>query len=222
MFINLKGLDFYYEIIGEGVPLIFLHGNGEDHSIFYRAAYAMKDQYRVYLLDSRSHGQSSYVEHLHYDDMADDVMAFIDALKIEDPVICGFSDGGILALLLASKYPSVPSAIITCGANSNPDGIKKRFLLDMQRDYEETGNDLALLMISEPHIDRNTLRKIICPALILTGENDIIKLKDSSYIASNIRHSELRVLPGEDHGSYIYDSDRIVEILKEEENFLYN
>lgn len=222
MFLNANGIDIYYEIIGEGTPIIFLHGNGEDHSIFYRAAYAMKDRYRVYLLDSRSHGQSSYVERLHYEDMAEDVAAFIQVLDIESPVICGFSDGGIVALLLAARYPDMVDAIITCGANSNPHGIKKRFFLEMQRDYEETGNDLARLMISEPNIDRMTLRSITCPALILTGENDIIKLKDSSFIASNIKNSELRVLPGEDHGSYIYDSDKIVGILEEEEDFLYN
>lgn len=222
MFLNANGIDLYYEIIGEGTPIIFLHGNGEDHSIFYRAAYAMKDQYRVYLLDSRGHGQSSHVDTLHYSDMAEDVAAFIQTLDIENPLICGFSDGGIVALLVAAQYPELVDAIITCGANSNPQGIKKRFLMEMQKDYQETGNELARLMVSEPNIDNLTLRKIVCPALILTGENDIIKLKDSSFIASNIKNSELRVLSGEDHGSYIYDSDRIVTILEEEKAFLYN
>lgn len=222
MFINLNGLDFYYETYGEGTPLLLLHGNGEDHSIFYRSADILQAKYTVYLLDSRNHGQSSQVETLHYEDMAEDVVSFIKALQLGRPIICGFSDGGIIALLIASKHPDLVRAIITCGANTKPRGIKKRAFLEMKREYEETGSELSRLMIQEPDIKREDLRRISCPTLILIGEKDIIKLKDSSFIASNIKENELRILPGEDHGSYVYESEKLAIIIEEEEGFLLN
>ncbi|MCR5731570.1 MAG: alpha/beta hydrolase [Sphaerochaetaceae bacterium] len=222
MFININNIDIYYENYGKGQPLIFIHGNGEDHTIFYKSADILQSKYNVYLLDSRNHGLSGHVESLHYDDMAEDIVSFIKALNINRPIICGFSDGGILALLVASRYPSLVKAIITCGANTNPHGIKKRPFLEMKREYEETGNELSRLMVQEPHITREDLRRIKCHALILTGEHDIIRLKDTSFIAANIRNNELRILPDEDHGSYVYESDKIAQIIEEEEGFLIN
>jgi len=75
MFLNVNGISMYYEQTGAGRPLIMVHGNGEDHTIFNEAAAVLKDHFTVYAVDSRDHGLSSKVNGLHYLDMAEDLLA---------------------------------------------------------------------------------------------------------------------------------------------------
>ena len=58
MFITVNGYRLYYEKHGEGRPLILLHGNGQDHTIFDRALPLLEKSFCCYLVDSRGHGQS--------------------------------------------------------------------------------------------------------------------------------------------------------------------
>ena len=95
MNVQVNGVILYYEKQGSGPPLVLLHGNGEDGRIFDRTAEVLAPHYTVYTIDSRCHGKSSRNVPLSYDLMAADVLAFSKALKLEKPVICGFSDGGI-------------------------------------------------------------------------------------------------------------------------------
>ena len=90
-------INLYYEKTGTGVPLIMLHGNGEDHTIFNKATAVLKKHFTVYAIDTRGHGKSSPVDELHYEDMANDVYEFICKLNLEKPIVYGFSDGGILS-----------------------------------------------------------------------------------------------------------------------------
>ena len=103
MLAEVNGIQLYYEMIGQGPALIMVHGNGEDHTIFTEAAEKLKGYFTVYLIDSRDHGQSTKVRELHYDDMADDVIEFLELLDLRDVVYYGFSDGGIIGLLAAMK-----------------------------------------------------------------------------------------------------------------------
>ena len=52
MFVTHNGIQLYYDVKGNGRPLILLHGNGEDHTIFEEAAEVLSQQYRCYLVDS--------------------------------------------------------------------------------------------------------------------------------------------------------------------------
>ena len=100
MKISVNGVELNYEVIGSGDPLIMVHGNSEDHTIFTEAAEVLKDYYTCYLVDTRSHGKSSKVKRLHYRDMAQDYIEFIKALNLQNVTYFGFSDGGILGLLI--------------------------------------------------------------------------------------------------------------------------
>ena len=116
MNVQVNGVILYYEKQGSGPPLVLLHGNGEDGRIFDRTAEVLAPHYTVYTIDSRCHGKSSRNVPLSYDLMAADVLAFSKALKLEKPVICGFSDGGIGASL-----PGVPGTADQNDALSAPD-----------------------------------------------------------------------------------------------------
>ena len=83
MYITVNNVRLYYEVTGSGAPLVMVHGNGETHEIFDRAVPLLAEHFTCYLLDSRGHGLSQKVEEYHYEDMAEDVFQFIQALGLE-------------------------------------------------------------------------------------------------------------------------------------------
>jgi len=124
MRVEVNGIGIYYEIAGEGPPVILLHGNGEDCRIFDRLVEELKRTNTVFSIDTRGHGKSDPVDSFHYSDMVEDIVSFIDSLKIERPILYGFSDGGIVGLMLASKYPDLLSGLIASGPNLTPKDMK--------------------------------------------------------------------------------------------------
>ncbi|MBE5995504.1 MAG: alpha/beta hydrolase, partial [Paenibacillaceae bacterium] len=125
MFITVNGIRLHYEVSGKGPAVILVHGNGEDHRIFKETADLLVKDYTVYALDSRGHGKSSGKENISYDKMAKDVAEFIRLLELDRPIYCGFSDGGIIGLVAAVKYPRLFSRMVICGANAYPEGMKR-------------------------------------------------------------------------------------------------
>lgn len=215
MFIQLNGQILYYEKSGEGPPIILVHGNGETHEIFDVLIPELAKHHTVYALDSRGHGQSATPKNFHYEDMADDVVEFIHALSIQKPSFYGFSDGGIIGLLLASKYPDKLSSLIVSGANLKPKDLKKRFLRKMKRLYRKRKNPLLLLMLTEPDIEIERLHFISVPTLVLAGQKDIVKKSATQRIAKHIPHATLRILEGENHGSYVEHSPKLYPLIQD-------
>lgn len=199
--------EIYYEKIGTGKPLILLHGNKEDHTIFNKLTASLKNSFTVYSIDSRSHGKSSSTEELHYTDMADDVLRFIDELKLEKPCFYGFSDGGIIGLLCCIKRPDVFEKMIISGANITVNGLKPLIRFGSAISYFFTHDKRTKMMLSEPNITVSELKKIKCPTLVLAGEFDIICEKETRLIADSIPNSTLRIIKGKGHGDYVVNSD---------------
>ena len=214
MIAHVNGVDLYFEKAGEGRPLVLAHGNGEDHTIFLEAAEALKDSFACYLVDSRGHGRSTPAVEYHYRDMARDMVAFMDELSLEDAVFCGFSDGGILGLLAAMESRRI-SDLIVCGANTAPGGLKLRARLTMRIGYIFKKDPLLALMLKEPDITRGELKTIRARTFVLAGENDLIREEHTRAIAAAVPGAELRILPGEGHGSYIIHSDKIAAVIRE-------
>ena len=86
MYTNVNNVDIYYEVYGEGTPIILLHGNSETHEIFDKLINKLKDNYKVYAIDSRCHGQSENTKEISYNLMRDDIIAFIKKLKIKSDI----------------------------------------------------------------------------------------------------------------------------------------
>ena len=213
MTVYVNGVDLYYEKSGEGRPLIMIHGNGEDHGIFDEAAAVLKDRFTCYLVDSRGHGQSTPVGELHYRDMADDMIAFMEALDLKDVVFYGFSDGGIVGLIAAAKCGRISDLIIS-GANLNPKGVKWFLRVVFRIMYAAKKDPKVRLMLQEPDIRDEELAAVSARTLVLAGSKDLVLEKQTKQIAAGIPGAELRILEGEDHGSYIVHNRRIGEIIR--------
>ncbi|MBR2991187.1 MAG: alpha/beta hydrolase [Solobacterium sp.] len=215
MLAEVNGIQLYYEMIGQGPALIMVHGNGEDHTIFTEAAEKLKGYFTVYLIDSRDHGQSTKVDELHYDDMAEDVIAFLELLDLQDVVYYGFSDGGIIGLLAAMKTDRIGRMIIS-GTNLTPNGVKPGLKALIRMMYLFRKDQKLRLMLEEPQIRTEQLKQIRIPVAVVAGEKDVIRLSETRKIADNLPDAYVRLVPKAGHGSYIVHKTEIADIILEE------
>ncbi len=219
MLIKVNGVTLYYEISGQGKPIILLHGNGENHKIFDKSIDKLKENYTVYAIDSRGHGESTKVKDLDYNIMAEDIAEFIRALQLDKPILYGFSDGGILGLIIAFRYPDLLSKLIVSGANVQPEGVKKRHIHVFKIIYFITRSRNFNLMLSQPHISDEELSRIKAQTLVLAGSNDMITEEHTRHIARCIPYSSMEIIEGETHSSYVVHSEKLFLIIK---SFLEN
>ena len=215
MFQVSNGINLFYEQTGSGAPLILAHGNGEDHTIFDRLVPRLAEFFTVYAVDSPGHGRSQRPKEFHYTDFAAVFSAFIRELKLERPAFCGFSDGAIIGILLAAGEPSLLSRLVLCGANLTPRGLKRRWLTLFKAEAFFTQNPKLKMMLHEPQITSEILRKITVPTLITAGAHDMIQKSDTQTIAECISGAKLHILPGEGHASYVAHTAKLAPLLLE-------
>ena len=116
-YVQANGLHIYYEEQGQGPPLLLIHGGilTADSWQPYRAAFA--EHFRVIMPDSRGHGRTANPGgDLSFALLAENVVALIQALGLEKPLIFGYSDGGQVALEIGMRYPDLPQALVVGGA----------------------------------------------------------------------------------------------------------
>lgn len=202
---------------GSGKPLILLHGNGEDHHIFDKLASALKDDYTVYAIDSRNHGESSRTGDYSYAAMADDIRGFIGSLRLKGVSVVGFSDGAIIALTLAIDNPGLFDKMVLLGVNLKPSDFKDENLAWLADEYEKTGDPLLKLMLEQPDIELEQLRHAATPTLVVAAENDLYKPELFESIVAAMPDAELLIMPGYDHAGYVTGQDVLYPHLK---NFL--
>ncbi len=112
-----NGLNIHYEEWGTGEPLLLLHGATVTHAMWAPVVPALAQHYRVIAPDLRGHGRTDNpTAEFTYRLLADDTAAFITALGLEQPNVCGWSDGGQVALELGMRYPSLARSLIVGAA----------------------------------------------------------------------------------------------------------
>lgn len=202
----------YAQVCGQGVPLILLHGNGEDLHYFEYQIPLLSKYYKVIAIDTRAHGQSTDGKcPLNFTLLAEDVIAVMDELSIDKAHILGFSDGGNTALHIAITYPQRLISLILNGANLFPNGIKMNIRIVDLLYYSvctifspfhpriRKRREFLSLMVNHPHIMPQQLQQIQAPTLVIAGENDMIKTIHTELIAKSIPNSELIIIPDADH-----------------------
>ena len=213
-YIEVNGQRLLYAVRGPegGKPVVLVHGNGGSHkSMLTQAKQLARAGYRVYSPDSRGQGANPPLEEYHYADMAEDTFQFIKALGLQSPALYGWSDGGIIALLLEIEHPGTCCLISLSGANLCPDcgedfeGFKQWIL--------EEGTPLAMMMLREPDIKPEQLHAIKCPAQVTAGSRDLISEEHTRLIADNIPDSELTIVRGATHSSFIKRNPRMGRLL---------
>lgn len=211
---ELSEMTMHYAVYGDkGHDFILVHGNGGSKKSLEEAALYLANDYKVYVIESRCHGQSSDPGVISYDLMAKDIKEFCDKMGLNKPYLMGHSDGGINALTVAYTYPELLGGFISCGANSVPGEFKPYFTLGVRVLNMIKPDKLNDMMLTLPDIDAEKLSKITCPAYIVAGEYDIMWLSDTVFIHENIKDSKVAIIKGANHGSYISQDGKQAYVL---------
>ena len=101
-----NGLNIFYEVAGEGPPLVLLHANPFDHTMWLYQIAHFSRRYRVVAIDLRGYGRSDKPEQpFTFSDMANDVVAVVRDLGFDRIALAGVSIGATLALSIALDHP---------------------------------------------------------------------------------------------------------------------
>jgi pimeloyl-ACP methyl ester carboxylesterase len=215
---NIRGFKMYAEIYGEGNPLLFIHGNGGSIKNFTKQIPYFSGKYKVIVADSRAHGKSiDPADSVSYELMADDYAALLEAMKIDSACVIGWSDGGIIGLLMAIRHPEKVKKLAITGASLRPDTTAvPQEIWDMvtprynqlkakpdKNEREKGRYKLLTLLVEHPRIPLSDLQKISCPTLVIGGDHDVIKEEHTLEIYKNIPNAYLWILPNSGHSTPI-------------------
>lgn len=203
----VNNIELAYEKLGKGDPLILLHGNGEDHHIFDEITKKLENNFTIYSIDSRNHGESTKTEDYSYETMAKDIYSFIKTLNLGKVNIVGFSDGAIISLILAMNQGECIDKMALLGVNLKPDDFKEESYQFVKETYEETKDPLFKLMLEQPNIELDDVKTVTIPTLVIAAEHDIFKPELFIDLTNALPNAELVIMKGHAHDSYIVNQD---------------
>lgn len=192
---------------GAGENLILLHGNGEDMGYFSNQVDFFAAHYTVYAVDTRGHGDSPRGNApFTLSQFADDLYGFMNEHKLDKAHLLGFSDGGNIALLFTLRYPERVDKLILNGANIFPEGLEENILDEIKSEYKKLlfshtpesvhQRELLSLMVNEPNLSPDELKKVTASTLVIAGTKDMIKQEHTRLIAESIPNSRLVFING--------------------------
>jgi pimeloyl-ACP methyl ester carboxylesterase len=220
-YVEHDGARIWYATYGSGPPVILMHGGlGHSGNWGYQVPALVRSGHCAVLIDSRGHGRSTRdARPFTYELMASDVSAVMDALHIEKAGLVGWSDGAVIALILAMKAPIRVAGVFFFACNMDPSGAKQimelspilaRCLGRHAKDYaqlsatpdqfEAFADAVGLMMKTEPNYSESDLAQISVPVAIVHSEHDeFIKREHAEYLARSIPNAEFVDLRGVSH-----------------------
>lgn len=232
--VAINGAQIYYEIYGEGEPLILIHGGLGNGQYWVNQIPVFAEHYQVIVMDSRGHGRSSFDEQpITYELMASDVLGLMDHLKLERASIVGWSDGGIIGLEIAINNPERLDKVVAYGANFDPTGVRldvgdnayfNAYIEQAAEDYldlspapdrwDEFLENIGTMWATLPNYSEDQLRSITTPFLILDGAmEEAIDLNQTKLMALLIPGAELILMEGTGHFAMMEQPDEFNRIV---------
>jgi pimeloyl-ACP methyl ester carboxylesterase len=209
--IQINGHRMYYAVRGSGPTLVLLHGGGDsgEHS-FERQIGVFAVAHRIIAPDQVGHGHTPDLPGpLSYTSMMQDTATLLQQLHLHAVDVMGFSDGGILALMLAARHPTLVRRLVISGVNIAPEGLTADERSGL-RAVQQTGpvtldQKLARLWLTSPtpvELNLPLLATIDKPVLVISGDRDAITLEHTLQIYRALPRAELCILPGTDHATF--------------------
>jgi pimeloyl-ACP methyl ester carboxylesterase len=219
-------LKMYYEIYGQGMPLVLIHGGGSTiQTTFGNVLHHFAKSHKVIAVEMQAHGRTADIDRpLSFEKDADDIAALLKFLKIEKANIFGFSNGASTTLQCAIRHPALVNKIIVASTFFKKSGAPSWFWDVMQNtSFSQMPQQLkdaflnvnpseeALLqmyhrdvarMLSFNDIDEEQLKAITAKTLIIIGKNDIVSEQHVHEMQALIPNSKYAIV-GNAHGDYI-------------------
>ncbi|WP_176036454.1 alpha/beta fold hydrolase [Brucella tritici] len=208
-FAEVNGIEMYYRTVGKGPPILLIPGGLSDQHVWDAQLPILARHHTVIVADSRGQGRSTRTDDpITYGLMADDYVALLDFLHIGKVDLVGWSDGGIIGLDIAMRYPERLKSLFAQAANVTPDGntgyVEARAEgkpIPELRHYESIDKEIHALWANEPNYTDEDLSNIRVRTAIVIGDRDTaITREHTEFIASQIPGAELIILPDAGHG----------------------
>ncbi|MEW6154779.1 MAG: alpha/beta hydrolase [Actinomycetota bacterium] len=220
-YVDLDGVRTYHEISGTGEPLVLLHGGMCTIDTFAGLASQLAPSYRVYRPERRGHGRTPDVAGpITYQNMAADTVAYLDRLAIAPAHLVGWSDGAVIALLVALTRPDLVRTLTFMGCALTEDGLPAEmlplpervpiealppFLREMYAAVSPDGpghfdvvwEKLAPAWTAFPLVDLDELGGLRASTLVVAADHDTVTAEHAAKIARTIPEARLAILPGE-------------------------
>ena len=225
-YLRIRNSRVYYETSGGGEPLLLLHGGFGTVEDFASQTPALAKHFRVVAFERPGHGHTADTsEPFSFDIMSTNTVDFIEALKLGAMNLVGWSDGAIIALLVAISRPDLVKRLVCVSglfnANSQspedlnwirsltPESFRKNMAALVRR-YDEISPDgpahfpvvfekTKRLWLNEPNIAKEDLAKIRAPTMVMAGDRDAIPIEHTMELFKSIKGAQLCIIPGTTH-----------------------
>ena len=198
--VDINGMQMYYEVSGQGDPLIVLHGAYMNIPSMGEIIPMLAESYRVYALELQGHGRTTDIDRpITYQNLADDVAAFMDAVDLEEVDVFGYSMGAGAGLQLAIRHPKKVDQLVVASVGYDLEGWQPAFKeaipqmtvemimsMPFAEEYRELAADpdgfpaLAEKLIAlehEPMAWGDDVAELTTPVLIIAGDADVATLE---------------------------------------------
>ncbi|WP_459464407.1 alpha/beta fold hydrolase [Rhizobium sp. No.120] len=223
---DVNDIKMYYAEYGAGDPILFIHGGLGNADIWGAQVAEFARDHLVIVADSRGHGRSTRSEQpFGYDLMTSDYAALLDYLKVGKVTLVGWSDGGIIGIDMAMKYPEKLTRVIAQAANVTTDGVKPnvmsnktfndyinvageyyRKLSPTPNEYDAFVKQISKMWETQPAWTAADLGKITVPVTLAIGDHDeAVKLDHTEMMAKEIPGAKLVILKDASHFAMLQD-----------------
>jgi pimeloyl-ACP methyl ester carboxylesterase len=223
---DVNGIKMYYEIHGEGKPLVLIHGAASTIETTYGRVLPMfAKKHKVIAVELQVHGRTSDRNApITFEQDAEDVAALLQQLHITKADVMGFSNGGTTTMYLAARHPELVNKIVLASCMYKHNGVPDQFweamktpkFSDMPQEYKDEYKRVApkpeLLdtmfhkcaqrMQTFKDMPAEDVKAIKAPSLILIGDKDVPTPEHAVEMYRTLPNSSLMILPGF-HGDYI-------------------
>ena len=200
--VAVHGMQMYYEVSGQGDPLIVLHGAYMNIPSMGAIIPKLAAAHRVYAVELQGHGRTDDVDRpITYANLADDVAAFMDAVDLAKADVFGYSMGAQAGLQLAIRHPGKVNRLVAASAAYDLRGWQPEFqaaipqmtvemivAMPFAAEYRKLAPNpegfpaLAEKLIAlehQPLAWEADIAKVKTPVLLITGDADVATLEHS-------------------------------------------
>jgi pimeloyl-ACP methyl ester carboxylesterase len=212
-FLEINGICLYYEVHGQGDPILLMQGGGGSAEVFNRMLPGLTTHFQVITPDTRGRGRSTdTADPLSYRQFVEDMVGLLDALGIDSAFVGGYSEGAATAIHMAISYPDRVRALILTPVNLDAHVFPKRFWEDAERwNLPQKQVTFYRSKISPTEEEMASIR---APALIVIGtEEQYVALDHLAWQYETIPEAKVVWLEGADHGDLVIEPDRVVEAI---------
>ena len=221
---DIDGMPTWVVERGEGSQtILLLHGGlGRSDELLESLGPHLEKRYRLVAFDRRGHGRTADDgEAFHYQRLADETRAVIAALDLAPVKIVGYSDGGIIALLLAMQHPELLRRAVLIGANFHYTGFRGATSADAAAGFappDASAGVAARVMHmwrTEPTLTPAELASARTPLLVMAADRDAITPAHTVAMFEALPDAQLAIVPGATHNLPLEKPELVARLVAE-------